>query len=78
MKTLSDKISYHKNVANPPLDSLSVKDVKQFIKDLKEYFDEDWDFNHLLNCFQEGKESFGGFRATVLTKIDKLVGEDLI
>ena len=34
--TLSEKINYHKNMNNPPLDSIPTQDVKEFIKELKE------------------------------------------
>ena len=34
--SLSEKINYHKNMYNPPLDSLSVKNIKVFIRKLNE------------------------------------------
>ncbi len=72
-KTLSDKISYHRNMDNPPLDSLPVKDVKDFIQKLKgriPRFIED----NLQMKPSEKLILFGKF----CKEIDKLAGDALI
>ena len=37
-RLLFKKVNYHKNMVNPPLDSLPVKDVKSSFQNLKEVF----------------------------------------